>query len=278
MMICGACERSLLEGAYSGEQRDRRQSIRRCEGCVSAGNQLVLMTKGRTRSEEDECPICNLLLPLDVNQSVFRPCCMKEVCVGCFAAAWKRGMRGCPFCRTPDPEDNSQTLAMIKKRADAGDPKAIYVLGDKYRLGDCGLKKDVARAVELYERAAELDSKDAHFRLGLLYYQGTNVEKDTAKALGHYEAAAMRGHVPARNNLGCEEANAGNFDLALQHWMISVKMGQDKSLDSIKEMFMKGLATKDDYAEALREYQSAVEEMRSTERDEFKRLQNLRRG
>ena len=66
MMICGACERTLPEGAYSGEQRERRQSTRRCEACVAGGNQLVLMKKGRKRSEEDECPICNLLLPLEV--------------------------------------------------------------------------------------------------------------------------------------------------------------------------------------------------------------------
>ena len=268
MMICGACERTLPEDSFSGEQRGLGQSSRRCEECVATGNQLVLMRKGRTRSEEDECPICNLLLPLEVKQSVFRPCCMKEVCVGCAAAAWKRGMRGCPFCRTPDPEESSQTLAMIKKRADAGDPKALYVLGDKYRVGLNGLEKDVARAVELYKRAAELDSKDAHFRLGLLYYQGTNVEKDTVKAMRHYEAAAMRGHVKARFNLGIEEGNAGNYGLALQHFLIAANLGHEISLINVKGMFKHGLATKADYAEALREHQRAVQEMTSPNREE----------
>mmetsp|Transcript_2076 Transcript_2076/g.4503 ORF Transcript_2076/g.4503 Transcript_2076/m.4503 type:complete len:118 (+) Transcript_2076:186-539(+) len=117
-MICGACERNLPEGAYSGEQRGRRQSIRRCEECVAGGNQLVLMKKGRTRSEEDECPICNLPLPptvADSQQSVFRVCCMTTVCNGCDLAAVKRGMDDCPFCRTPAPDDDSQCLAMIQK-------------------------------------------------------------------------------------------------------------------------------------------------------------------
>ena len=63
-MICGACERDLPEASYSQEQGRLRQSVRRCEECVAEGNQLVLMKKGRTRSEDDECPICNLLLPL----------------------------------------------------------------------------------------------------------------------------------------------------------------------------------------------------------------------
>lgn len=72
-MICGACERELPDDSYSVEQRALRQSVRRCEGCVSAGNQLVLMKKGRTRSEgDDDCAICQLPLPLDVTQSSFR--------------------------------------------------------------------------------------------------------------------------------------------------------------------------------------------------------------
>ena len=100
------------------------------------------------------------------------------------------------------------------------------------------------------------------------------MEKDTAKAIRHYEAAAMNGDVSARHNLGCEEECAENNDIALQHWMISAKLGEEKSLNAIKTWYMKGLATKADYAGALLGYQSAVEEMRSPNRDEDQRLRN----
>ena len=129
MKICGACERELPDGSYSGEQRGRRQSIRRCEECVTAGKELVLVKKGRTRSEEDDCPICSLPIPLDVTQSTFRTCCMKKVCYGCVTAAAKRGMRDCPFCRTSTATTDSQTLAMIQARVDAGDPLESISLG-----------------------------------------------------------------------------------------------------------------------------------------------------
>ena len=152
MKICGACGRELPDGSYSEVQRGLRQSIRRCEECVAAGNQLVLMTKGRTRSEEDDCPICQLTLPVDGKQSMLKMCCMKEVCNGCVLAAVKRGMSDCPFCRTTRP-DKSQVLAMVRKRVDAGDPVAIWFLGSKYRFGEYGLEKDFTRAVDLYERA-----------------------------------------------------------------------------------------------------------------------------
>ena len=59
----------------------------------------------------------------------------------------------------------------------------------------------------------------------------------------------------------------GNHQLAIRHWMISTKMGCEKSLYKIKDMFMKGLATKAQYAGALRGYQDAVEETKSPHRE-----------
>ena len=269
MKICGACGCDLPEGSYSEEQRRLRQSVRRCAGCVAGGNQLVLLKKGRVKSEDDECPICSLPLPLDAKQSMIKVCCMKKVCKGCILASRKRGMRGCPFCRSPIPK-TSEIIAMVQRRVDAGDPLAIYHLGDKYHSGLSGLETDVTRAVELYERAAELGVKGAQYNLGCRYMMGIDMKKDTAKAIRHYEAAAMSGHVYARHNLGCEEHSAGNYDLALQHYLIAAKFGHEKSLHNVKVMFMDSLATKADYAEALRGYQSAVEEMSSPDRDEAK--------
>ncbi|EJK44322.1 hypothetical protein THAOC_37146, partial [Thalassiosira oceanica] len=272
MKICGACVRELPHDSFSKRQRGLRQSSRRCEECVAAGNQLVLMKKGRTRSEADDCPICQLPLPLDAKQSLFRECCMKRVCKGCVLAAQKRGMDDCPFCRTPTPRGDSQTLAMIRKRVNKGDPVAIYFLGTKYRFGKNGLEKDMTRAVELYERAAELGVTDAHYNLGVLYANGVDVENDMAKAFCHYETAAVSGDVSARFNLGSIEYNAGNYELALQHLLISAKLGDQDSLNAVKKMFTIGLATKADYSAALRGYQNAIEEMSSPDRNEVKAL------
>ena len=165
---------------------------------------------------------------------------------------------------------------MVQKRIDAGDPVAIWHLGTKYCFGQNGLKKDVTRAVELYERAAELGVKQAHYNLGVLYDVGTDVEKDMDKAIRHYEAAAMSGHDVARYILGCEDYEAGNYDLALQHWMISAKLGHEASLNNVKGFFMNGFATKADYAGALRGYQSAIKEMSSPDREEAIKFWNAK--
>ena len=238
------------------------------------GNQLVLMKKGRSISDWDECPICKLVLPFDEKQTTFYLCCMKELCNGCVMATHTRGLDVCPFCRAPDPTDKSQFLGMLKKRVGAGDPVAIHHLGDKYLWGHFGLEKDATKAIKLWEHTAKLGVKKSHFQLGCQYNEGTEVEKDTAKAIGHWEAAAMCGHVSARFNLGCNEFTVGgNYDLALQHWVIAAQLGDHNALNMVKDLFMDGLATKADYAEALRGYQSAIEELQSPQRKEAAALE-----
>ena len=59
-----------------------------------------------------------------------------------------------------------------------------------------------------------------------------------------------------------------NKSRAVKHYMIAVGMGQSNSLEIIKQMFMNGHATKDDYAKALRVYQAYLVEIKSPQRNE----------
>ena len=232
--------------------------------------------------EGDWCPICFLLIELPVGKrSKMNVCCMKRVCNGCILAARQRGIGNlCEFCRTPVPADEASKLAMIQKRVDKGDVEAMHVLGYKHYHGESGLTKNVPRAIQLWTEAAELGSilaaelgsLDAHSNLGLVYYTGNGVEKDKPRGAHHWQQAAMQGHVDARHCLGVAEGNNGNYELAVQHWMISAKMGYEDSLNYIKKMFKEGHATKEQYAEALLGYRDAVKEMKSPQREEAKRF------
>ena len=77
--------------------------------------------------------------------------------------------------------------------------------------------------------------------------------------------------VESRYNLGCYEYEAErNYDRAAKHFLISAKMGHKNSLENIKRLFMAGDATREQYADALKGYQDAVEEMKSHDRDDAK--------
>ena len=233
----------------------------------------ALMASGHERPEGDACSICFLLLELPAaERSKIFACCMMRVCNGCILASQQRGMRGCPFCRTPITNDNASKLAMIQKRVDKGDAEAISNLGDKYYHGEHGFAKDIPRAIELWTEAAELGSLEAHGQLGIVYYTGDGAEEDKPRGIHHFQQGAMGGHAPSRHNIGVVEYGYGNRQIALQHLMISAKMGYEISLNCIKDIFKKGHATKAQYAEALLGYQSAVEEMKSPQREEAKRL------
>ncbi|EJK76909.1 hypothetical protein THAOC_01300 [Thalassiosira oceanica] len=164
---------------------------------------------------------------------------------------------------------------MIRKRADKRDAEAISFLGSLYETEKLGLAKDVPRAIELWTEAADLGSIDAHYRLGNVYYTGDGVKEDKPRGVRHWQQAAMKGHAESRHNLGHAEHQKGNYQIAVQHRMISAKMGHERSLNFIKEMFKEGNTTKAQYAEALLGYRDAMEETKSHQREEAKRLGRL---
>jgi len=261
------------------QRAHRKQHKKACKRRAAELKEERLYSQGLERPEGDFCPICTLPIPLPMDDhSLFNVCCMKKVCDGCSVAAEIRGMDGnCAFCRTPNPTDNASALAMAQKRIDAGDAEAINFLAVSYFLGAYGMKKDVQRALELWTEAAALGSIDAHLRLGNPYYKGMGVEQDKARAVELWQQAAMRGDARSRHNLGVVEIGNGNYDLAMKHYLISAKMGYKRSLDAIKEIFVGGDATKAQYAEALKGYGDAVEETKSHQREEAKRVMEKRR-
>ena len=233
-------------------------SIDESAGPVARDLERLLMSSGHERPEGDRCPICFDLIevPVEPHSAVY-PCCMKLVCRGCILAwAIREMIIRCPFCRTQLPSDDASRLAMVRKRVDKGDANAITFLAENYYNGNRGLTKDVPQAIELWTEAAELGSAQAQYALGSRYYFGDGVEKDTQRGIRLWQQAAMKGCVPSRHNLGCAEFQNGNYELAVPHWMISAKMGYEDSLNKIKKMFKEGHATKAQYAEALRGYQT----------------------
>ncbi|EJK73263.1 hypothetical protein THAOC_05123 [Thalassiosira oceanica] len=268
---CNAC----LLVKYCGvdcQKAHWKQHKKACKKRAAKLKDEQLYNQGLERPEGDFCPICTLPIPLPMDEhSLFRACCMKRVCKGCHLAAKKRGMRDCAFCRTTAGND-ADDLAMIQARAAKKDPEAILCLGQTYNHGNLGLQKDARKAVELYTEASELGSIQALSSLGYAYLYGDGVQQDKAKAVEFFAKAALQGHAESRYKLGCDEGRKGNFDRATRHFLISAKMGHMDSLEMVKNAFMSGFATKEQYTQALKGYQVAVEETKSHDRDEARRL------
>ena len=191
---------------------------------------------------KEDCPICFLRMPSLGSGRTYFSCCGKVICNGCVYAPLydnqgnKVDNKKCPFCRTPNPATDAEANERLMRREEAEDPNAISNLGIDYRDGTNGCPQDYTKALELWHRAGELGNAEAYCCVGFAFYNGRSVEVDEKKAIYYYELAAMRGDATARHNLGGLEANAGNIDRALKHFMIAISWGDNDSLDKIKEI------------------------------------------
>ena len=222
---------------------------------------------------KEDCPICLLRLPLLASGSTYYACCGKMICSGCDHAPVYDNLgnaiieKKCPYCRTPVPTSIKEINGRLQKRVEVDDVEAIYALGCNYRDGDDGFPQDDVKALESFVRAGNLGSAEAYCNIGYAYANGRGVEKDQKKANHYFKLAAIGGDAYARHNLGIMEVRAGNMNRALKHYMIAAGGGLDNSLKEIQKLYTNGHATKDDYAKALRAYQTYLVEIKSTQRN-----------
>eukprot|EP00956_Cyclotella_meneghiniana_P036538 scaffold127115_cov23-Cyclotella_meneghiniana.AAC.1 len=71
------------------------------------------------------------------------------------------------------------------------DANALNNLAVDYKEGGSGLSVDRPKAIELFHRASELGSSQAHYNLGCIYFSGDGVAIDRKKAIHHWQIAAM---------------------------------------------------------------------------------------
>eukprot|EP00986_Skeletonema_menzelii_P005251 scaffold1875_cov124-Skeletonema_menzelii.AAC.3 len=79
-----------------------------------------------------------------------------------------------------------------------------------------------------------------HYQLSISYHVGQSVEKDEKKQLHHAEKAAIGGHPDARYNLAIAEEKRGRMSRAVKHFIIAAKLGDDGSLEAVKDRYKAG--------------------------------------
>ncbi len=114
-----------------------------------------------------------------------------------------RSMVGLAYMRlNPDADrfDPAEAVSLLTRASDAGSPEAQFELAKLYERG-LGVEVDPARALALYQAAADQDFADAINDLGFLHYQGElGLSPDPAAALALFERAADLRHPQALFN------------------------------------------------------------------------------
>ena len=140
-------------------------------------------------------------------------------------------------------ENNKEALYWLEKSASNDEPEALYQLGLYYAE-----KADLAKSIQYYQRAAELNYGDALLELYYIYGEGFGVEQDEDKALFFLKRAAESGNQEVLDELAAMALSGqGNMDAKEAEYWIK-KAGyteemlkeldklQEKSLDMFKKM------------------------------------------
>ncbi len=85
-----------------------------------------------------------------------------------------------------DVDVMDREIVKLEKLAEQGDASAMFELGCMYEKGTT---IDIKKAIEWYEKAADLDSRAAMHRLGEIYLKGQGVSQDIEKGIEWYEKA-----------------------------------------------------------------------------------------
>jgi FOG: TPR repeat, SEL1 subfamily len=99
------------------------------------------------------------------------------------------------------PKDLGKAAELYQKAADQGLASAQVNLGAFYYLGE-GVPMDLEKAKELYQKAADQGLAVGERNLGTLYKHGEGVPMDLEKARELYQKAADQGLASAQVNLG----------------------------------------------------------------------------
>ena len=117
---------------------------------------------------------------------------------GSKADAWKKAM------------EEEADVAALRERAEGGDAWAMMKLGEAYRDGTRGLKKDATQAFMWLKRAADLKDVLALTDCGIAYLNEQGVERSNIRGYTMLGGAALLGSEHACGILG--QANAEGLD------------------------------------------------------------------
>ncbi|WP_299811981.1 caspase family protein [uncultured Roseibium sp.] len=114
-----------------------------------------------------------------------------------------RALKGLAYMRLDPNEkryDPERAAELLRQASDAGDPEAMFELARLYERG-IGVDQDIDEALNLYRQSAAENFADAINDLGFLHFQGgLGVPRDPVKAIEFFQRAADLRHPEAMFN------------------------------------------------------------------------------
>jgi uncharacterized protein len=135
-------------------------------------------------------------------------------------------------------KDQDQARKLFERAAAGGNPRGATSLASLSASG--GTPSDPIDARAMLEKAAEANSAEAQFQLGVMYAEGTGGPKDDGAARALFEKAAAQGHVQALDWAGnfAENGRGGpaNKDAAKAYYQQAAALGNDDAKAALERL------------------------------------------
>lgn len=151
------------------------------------------------------------------------------------------------------PTAEQPSLEELLQRVMTGDGTAAFELGAMYQVGDT-VSKNLQKAKEYFEQAAQADERRAQFNLGMMYLKGEGVNADPVAARRWFQQADEGGNPRAPyqlallsyQGLGIEQ----NFAKAKEYFEKAARLGVPEAQYNLGILFIRGEGVAQDLAQA----------------------------
>ncbi|MBI4025153.1 MAG: sel1 repeat family protein [Verrucomicrobia bacterium] len=168
------------------------------------------------------------------------------------------------YLRDPSSEEDPDPAAIwFQKAADQGNLKAQAKLGWMYVEGNRVFQNEI-RGIRMLKKAAEGEEPEAWYHLGMCYRGGHGVKQDNEKAFQWLSKAAEKNHAEAQFRVGMmfqEGAGVSKDDVkSTEYFRKSALQGFADGQVYLAYNCVGGKGVKKDWVEAVRWYRRAAEQ------------------
>ncbi len=178
------------------------------------------------------------------------------ICNGCsHAYLMRHGEHTCPYCRHPAPKTEKEVELSVKRRIEVGDPVAIRQKGTLYYHAG-----NLTNAVKYLTKAAGLGDAE-----GIINYQFCIRAKGKLLRRTRKRNGIIWKRLPLLVTPFLD--TNGRVDRAVKHLIIAANLGEGSSLQMLRKCYASKQVSKEDFAAALRAYQTAADATKSPQRE-----------
>lgn len=134
-------------------------------------------------------------------------------------------------------------MTMIKEASKQGFIPAIYSMGIGYRENKNGVKTNIKRAYEAFQKCAEAEYHPGEYQFAYMIEKGIGCEKDIDKAIKYYRKAAEGGEAKAMFNLALiydENKQYRNTEEAIKYYTLASNKGIKEAMYNLGMIYKNG--------------------------------------